>query len=98
MSSTFAILPSAFSRKTNTATPIMKLPNELLSEIARLIPGRHASLGYTTDCTSLSALSCVSRVMRAVALPHLFREVPITSERQLSALQAVPADLLHLVR
>lgn len=91
-------MPASFrpsSPRRPSSTPVMTLPNELLAEIVQHIPARHASNGYVVDLQALAAFSSVSRIMRAVAIPYLYREVPITSERQLRALRTVPPHLLQ---
>ncbi|KAF9520331.1 hypothetical protein BS47DRAFT_754093 [Hydnum rufescens UP504] len=78
--------------------PILRLPNELLSEIASYVPDRHPVWGYTTDSYFLAALSTTSRKLRAVSLPYLYRETLITSQRQLQSLANSPVHLLLLIR
>ena len=80
------------------ATPIMNLPLETLTEIARYIPERHATYGYVVESANIASFSAVSRTMRAVSLRVLFQEVPITSEKQLHALGAIPQYLFRFIR
>ena len=87
----------ALSRKT-ASTPIMTLPNEILSEIASYVPARHSQFGYAVEAKSIAALSATSRKMRAIAVPYLFRDIVITSEKQLFALSTINEDLLELIR
>lgn len=87
----------AIPRKTASA-PIMSLPNEILSEIASYVPTGHPEFGYAIEAKSIAALSATSRKMRAIAVPYLFRDVVITSEKQLLALSTVNEELLDLVR
>ncbi|KAF9519641.1 hypothetical protein BS47DRAFT_1336729 [Hydnum rufescens UP504] len=79
-------------------TPIMNLPVEILSEIARYIPERHATYGYVVESANIASFSAVSRTMHAVSLPVLFRQIPITSEKQLHALGTIPDYLFPFVR
>lgn len=79
-------------------SPIMNLPNELLCEIASEISTRHSSRGYVTESADLAAFSSVSRTMNAVAHPLLYKEIAITSERQLYALEMASDDVLARVR
>lgn len=78
--------------------PIEELPDELLAEIASNVSLRHPVGGYVVEATNLASFSTVSRVMRAAALPVLFNEVPISSERLLRAFVNVPPCLLRFVR
>lgn len=78
--------------------PLLALPVELLTEIARRVPDRHELYGYIVDARSLAALSASSRTLRSVAQEMLFKEVLITSERQLKALAINSKRLLSHVR
>ena len=65
------------------STPVITLPNEILSEIASYVPTRHSHFGYAVEAKSIAALSATSRKMRAIALPYLLRDVVVTSRKQL---------------
>ncbi|KAF8314369.1 uncharacterized protein EI90DRAFT_3022369 [Cantharellus anzutake] len=80
---------------------LLSLPPELLTEISSYIPDRHPTLGYVTNSSDIAAFSSVSRGLRAIARPVLFRSVPITSKVRLDRLKAVMADAtdpLELIR
>lgn len=78
--------------------PLLALPTELLAEVARHVPDRHELYGYIVDARTLAALSASSRTLRSVVQEMLFREVLITSERQLKALAMNSKRLLSHVR
>ncbi|KAF8332672.1 uncharacterized protein EI90DRAFT_3122413 [Cantharellus anzutake] len=77
---------------------LLRLPNELLSLIAEYVSERHPSFDYAVECTSLAALSLTCRHMRAICIPHLFRDIPITSDYHLAALGRCSSALLRHVR
>lgn len=76
----------------------MNLPNELLSEIASYCTEWHPSANHATDVKSIAALSLTSQKLRANALPFLFRNVVLTSERQLKSLSGVSPQFLRMIR
>jgi hypothetical protein len=78
--------------------PLLALPVELLAEVARHVPDRHELYGYIVNARSLAALSASSRTLHGVAQEMLFKEVLITSERQLKALAMNSKRLLSNVR
>lgn len=78
--------------------PIAVLPVELLSKIAHEVPERHEQLGYVVNARSLASLARVSRTLRGVAQPLLFKEIVITSEHQLHALVNAPVELLETIK
>jgi len=77
---------------------ILRLPNELLAEIAGYCTTYHPSADHAIDIQGIVALSVVSRRMRANAVPFLFKNIIISSERRLEALSKLPGHLLALVR
>lgn len=77
---------------------LIRLPNELLLEIAGYLPDRHPDLGYVIESANLASLSSVSRKLRAITLPLLFREVSIISEDRFRQLDGVPSQLLKHLR
>ncbi|KAF8328550.1 uncharacterized protein EI90DRAFT_3064554 [Cantharellus anzutake] len=79
----------------STSLPLLELPNELLSLIAEYVPGRHSVNGTVVESSDLSALSLASRKLRAISLSLLFRDIVITSDKQLSALARVDKQLTH---
>lgn len=74
------------------------LPNELLYEVASLVPERHRVTRHVLESANLASLARVSRLFRAHALPELYREVAINSEAQLCALERAPSRLLARIR
>lgn len=78
--------------------PIAALPFEILSKIAYDVAERHYTFDYVVDPRTLAALARVSKTLRPVAQELLFKEVLITSERQLHALVRSPLELLANVR
>ena len=86
--------------RSKTSRPVVtpSLPTELLEEIIIGTSLRHQHGGYIIEARSLSALSRVSRRLRAIVLPIMYREVVLTSEKQLRAFQHVPFVLMGFVR
>ena len=78
--------------------PILTLPAELLIKIASCVPDGHPYYGYPVESANLVSLSFVSRLMRVIAIPLLYCQIPITSEHQLNLLCMAPAKLLESVQ
>lgn len=83
---------------TDHSTMLASLPNELLFDIGSRVPERHSVTKHALESANLAALSQVSRHLRAIALPELYREVVVTSEAQLCALENAPLQLLAHIR
>ncbi|KAF8304943.1 hypothetical protein DL93DRAFT_2172882 [Clavulina sp. PMI_390] len=75
--------------------PTGALPYELLVEVAKNIPERHAIYDCAIELRDLAAFSACSRTLRTIGQEMLFQEVLITSENQLQALMRVPPRLLQ---
>ena len=75
---------------------LLDLPNELILEIADALLIRHH--GQIIDVSHLAVFSVSSRRIRCITAPILFREIPISVEKQLYALSLVPRCLLHYTR
>src|SRR5260221_1059091 len=97
-SSTRAMPTSLSNHPFGCRSALLKLPNELLSQIAECALERHAVFDYVVECASLASLSITCRRMRAICVPRFFHDVPITSEQSLYALSRCPSDLLCHVR
>ncbi|KAF8339775.1 uncharacterized protein EI90DRAFT_3012716 [Cantharellus anzutake] len=87
----------ASSSKNKEAPPILRLPTELLINIASYLSCRHPNYGYPVESANLAALSSVSRLLHAIATPLLYQQIPITSESQLGLLCRSPLKCLEYV-
>ena len=89
----------AFSKNRRTSGPsLFKLPDELLLEIASCVSAHHPYYGYPVESSNLASLSSVSRLMRVIVIPLLYRQIPVTSERQLSLLCMASTKFLGFVQ
>lgn len=79
---------------------IMRLPDELLAEIASYIPERHPKdkNHYVINSRSIHAFSATSHTLRSIGLPYLYDEVAIASDEQLHSLADAPDHLLARIR
>lgn len=87
-----------FPYSERPTAPIFNLPNELLAEVASHCTVHHPHDGHVISIGGVASLSLVSRRMRVNAIPHLFKHVLITSERQFKSLAVVPCHLLGFIR
>lgn len=79
---------------------ILRLPNELLTEIASLVAERHqrARDRFVIDSPSLFALCSACRTLNAITMPFLYEEIAIASKDALRVLQFAPQRYLARTR
>lgn len=79
---------------------ILRLPNELLTEIASFVAERHerARHHFVIDSRSLFALCSACRTLNTITVPFLYEEIAIASKDALRLLQFAPHHYLARTR